>query len=58
MYRRPNSDQILAAPAQTGGLKGIIAGKITFVKSLRPQILLSIRGVRRSGYRNLAGQVP
>lgn len=29
MYRRPNSDQILAAPAQTGGLKGIIAGAIT-----------------------------
>jgi solute carrier family 25 citrate transporter 1 len=28
-FKRPNSDMILAAPAATGGLKGIIAGGIT-----------------------------
>ena len=29
-FKRPNSEKILAAPAQsTGGLKGIIAGGIT-----------------------------
>ncbi len=30
IYRRPNSELIFAAPAQTtGGLKGIVAGKYT-----------------------------
>lgn len=29
MYKRPNSENMLAAPAATGGLKGIIAGGIT-----------------------------
>ena len=30
LFKRPNSDSILAAPAQTtGGLKGIVAGGIT-----------------------------
>lgn len=29
LYKRPNSDRILAAPAQaTGGIKGIVAGQI------------------------------
>ncbi len=28
-FKRPNSDKILAAPAsQTGGIKGIIAGRL------------------------------
>ena len=27
-YQRPNGDKILAAPQATGGLKGVIAGKI------------------------------
>lgn len=33
MYRRPNSENMLAAPAATGGMKGIIAGKIKNCKS-------------------------
>lgn len=27
-YQRPNGDKILAAPQATGGLKGVIAGKV------------------------------
>ncbi len=27
-YQRPNGDKIMAAPQATGGLKGVIAGKI------------------------------
>ena len=31
MYKRPNSEMMLAAPVATGGFKGIIAGKATKV---------------------------
>lgn len=35
MYKRPNSENMLAAPAATGGLKGIIAGNIKKLKVKR-----------------------
>ncbi|CAF0872349.1 unnamed protein product [Brachionus calyciflorus] len=67
MYKRPNSDKILAAPAQTtGGLKGIIAGGITggieimitypteFVKT---QLQLDESGSKSGQARKYAGPV-